>query len=132
MKRILLATLASCLLAFTAAADIGPPGTVETKITGVSVDFALACHATNLDPEAKALFQLWADLNAKMRAGTLTEEEHLQGSMLAMSEVCFIMAEGIAGTVVLLDGHDYLVDYCIEGLDCIRVIQKSDGILEDL
>ncbi len=132
MKKILLAIMVSCLLAFTALADLGPPGTVESTVHGTSVDYALACHATNLDPEAKAIFQLWANLTAKLQAGTLTEEEHQQGVMLAQSGVCFIMAEGIAGTVVLLDGHDYLVDYCIEGLDCIRVIQKSDGILEDL
>jgi hypothetical protein len=132
MKKILLAIMASCLFAFTALADLGPPGTVETEITGTSVDYALACHATDLSLEAKAVFALWADLNAKQQAGTLTEEENLQGAMLAQSGACLIMAEGIAGTVVLLDGNDYLVDYCIEGLDCIRVIQKSDGILEDL
>jgi len=132
MKTVLAAIVASCLLAFTALADLGPPGTVESTVHGTSVDYALACHATDLGPEAKAVFALWADLNAKMQAGTLTDEEHLQGSMLSQSGACFIMAEGIAGTVVLLDGHDYLVDYCIEGLDCIRVIQKSDGILEDL
>ena len=132
MKRILLATLAACLFAFTAAADIGPPGTVETKITGVSVDWAPACNATNLDSESKALYKLWVDLNAKREAGTLTEEEGIQGGMLQQSELCFFLISGIEGTVVLLDGLDYLVDYCLEGYDCVRVIQKSDGILEDL
>ena len=131
MKRILLAALASCLFVFTAAADIGPPGTVETKITGVSADNALACYANNLDTEAKELFKLWADLNAKLDAGTLTPEEKMQGSVLAHSDVCFNIIGGIAGTVVLLDGHDYLVDYCAVGYDCVRVIQKSDGIVEN-
>lgn len=131
MKRILLATLAACLFAFTAAADIGPPGTVETKITGVSVDNALACYANNLDTEAKELFRTWADLNVKMLAGTLTEAERFAGGMLAQSEQCFNIIADVPGTVVLLDGLDYLVDYCIEGLDCIRVIQKSDGIVEN-
>ncbi len=132
MRKVLLATLAACLLAFTAAADIGPPGTVETKITGVSVDSALACSAGDLGPEAKELFRTWADLNAKLLAGTLTEEESFIGGLLAQSGACFNFIGGIPGTVVLLDGNDYLVDYCAEGYDCIRVIQKSDGFAEDL
>lgn len=132
MKRILLATLASCLLAFAAAADIGPPGTVETKITGVSVDYALACDANDLGTESTARLRRWIELNAKGRADTLTPEEELEGQQLFDTGACFFLNSGIEGTVVLLDGNDYLVDYCIEGLDCIRVIQKSDGILEDL
>ena len=132
MKTILAAIVASCLLAFTALADLGPPGTVESTVHGTSVDYALACYANDLGADAKALITLWVDLNAKLQAGTLTDEEHMQGAMLVQGGACLIMAEGIAGTVVLLDGHDYLVDYCIEGIDCIRVIQKSDGILEDL
>lgn len=131
MKKILLASLAACLLTFTAAADIGPPGTVETKITGVSVDNALACHATNLNSEAKEIFRIWADLNVKLLAGTLTPEEDFIGLQLFQSGVCVHLNGGIPGTVVLLDGHDYLVDYCIEGYDCVRMIQSSDGIIED-
>ncbi len=131
MKRILLATLAACLFAFTAAADIGPPGTVETKITGVSVDNALACYATNLNSEAKEVFRTWVDLNVKMLAGTLTEAERFAGSMLAQNGVCINLHADLPGTVVLLDGLDYLVDYCLEGYACIRVIQKSDGIIEN-
>ena len=132
MKTILAAIVASCLLAFTALADLGPPGTVESTVHGTSVDYALACYANDLGPEAKALFTLWADLNAKRDAGTLTDEEGFQGQMISQSGACFRIIGGVPGTVVLLDGHDYLVDYCAEGYDCIRVIQKSDGILEDL
>ncbi len=132
MRKVLLAIMASCLFAFTAAADLGPPGTVETKITGVSVDFALACNASDLGPEAKELFRMWADLNAKLQAGTLTEEESFMGGMLANSGACVTLNADIPGTVVLLDGNDYLVDYCLEGHECIRVIQKSDGFAEDL
>ncbi|KKL87394.1 hypothetical protein LCGC14_1935150 [marine sediment metagenome] len=131
MKKILLAIMASCLFAFTAAADLGPPGTVETKITGVSVDDALACNATDLSPEAKEVFRVWADLNVKMLAGTLTEMEHWEGSVLVQTGVCVNLRAGIPGTVVLLDGHVYLVDYCLEGYPCIRVIQTSDGFLEN-
>jgi hypothetical protein len=132
MRKILLTIMAACLLAFTAAADIGPPGTVETEITGVSVDYALVCHATDLGPEAKELLRTWVDLTAKLQAGTLTEEEHFMGSMIAQSGACIILNADIPGTVVLLDGTIYLVDYCIEGLECIRVIQSSDGFAEDL
>lgn len=132
MKRVLLTIMAACLLAFTASADLGAPGTVETEITGVSVDAAPVCFANDLGEESKALFALWADLLAKLEAGTLTDEEGMQGSFLSQTQTCMQMAAGIAGTVVLLDGHDYLVDYCLEGYDCIRVIQKSDGFAEDL
>ena len=131
MKKILLAIMASCLFAFTAAADLGPPGTVETKITGVSVDGAPACLATNLNSQAKEVFRTWADLSAKLLAGTLTEAERFVGGLLAQSGACVTLNGGIPGTVVLLDGHDYLVDYCVEGYECIRVIQTSDGIVED-
>lgn len=131
MKKIIGAILAVGLLAFTASADLGPPGTVETRIIGVSVDDSLACHATDLESEAKEVFRVWADLNAKLEAGTLTPEEDFIGVMLIQSGVCFHLNGGVAGTVVLLDGHDYLIDYCVEGYDCIRVIQKSDGIIED-
>jgi len=131
MRRVLLAFLASCLLAFTASAAIGPPGTVESTVTGVSVDHALACYANDLGEESKALFALWADLNAKLAAGTLTEDESMLGGMLAETGTCFEIIGGLPGTVVLLDGHDYLVDYCMEGYNCIRVIQKSDGITEN-
>jgi len=130
MKRILLATLASCLLAFAAAADIGPPGTVESTVSGVSVDAALACHATGLGDDAKKLFRDWTDLNAKAAAGTLTDEEYMMGSMIAQSGACFQIAGGLPGTVVLLDGQIYLVDYCDPEWGCIRVIQNSDGVLE--
>ena len=95
------------------------------------VNHALACDAADLGPEAKELFRLWADLNAKRAAGTLTQDEMVQGSILQERGVCFDIVGGIPGTVVLLDGHDYLVDYCLEGYDCIRVIQKSDGIVEN-
>ena len=131
MKKILLAIMASCLFAFTAAADLGPPGTVESTVTGVSVDNAPACIATKLGPEAKEVFRTWADLSAKLLAGTLTEAERFMGGMLAQSGVCINLVGGIPGTVVLLDGHDYLVDYCVEGYECIRVIQTSDGFTED-
>ena len=131
MKKTVLATLAACLFAFTAAADIGPPGTVTSTVTGVSVDGALACFADDLGPKAKEVFRTWADLNAKREAGTLTEEERFIGALLGQSGVCVTLNGGILGTVVLLDGHDYLVDYCVEGYDCIRVIQKSDGIVEN-
>jgi hypothetical protein len=132
MKRILLTIMAACLLAFTASADLGAPGTVETQITGVSVDNALACHAADLSDESKELFRTWADLNAKMLAGTLTDDERFMGGMLAQTGACVNLNPDIPGTVVLLDGNDYLVDYCIEGLDCIRVIQSSDDFTEDL
>ena len=132
MKKILLAIMASCLLAFTALADLGAPGTVESTITGTSVDYALACHVPDLSPEAKGLLQLWTDLNAKLAAGTLTEEEQMQGAMLAQSGACFSIIGGIAGKVVLSDGTTYLVDYCAEGYDCIRVIQSSTGFAENL
>ena len=131
MKKILLAVLASCLFAFTAAADLGPPGTVESTVTGVSVDNALACHAEDLGPEAKELFRIWADLDAKRQAGTLTAEEGFRGAMIENSRACLNLKGGLSGTVVLLDGHDYLVDYCLEGLDCIRMIQKSVDFIEN-
>ena len=131
MKKILLATLAACLFASTAAADIGPPGTVESTVTGVSVENALACEATDLGSEAKELFRTAAALLAKFEAGTLTPEEDLMGAMLFQSGACFYLNPELPGTVVLLDGHDYLVDYCVEGYECVRVIQKSDGIIED-
>jgi len=131
MKKVLLAIMASCLFAFTALADLGPPGTVESTIHGTSVDYAHACHAPDLGPESRALLQLWTDLNAKLAAGTLTEEEHFQGSVIAQSGACFNIIGGIHGTVVQLDGTLYLVDYCAEGYDCIRVIQSSDGFTED-
>ena len=132
MKKIVLAIMASCLFAFTAAADLGPPGTVESTVTGVSVDNALACQAADLGPEAKELFRTWADLDAKRQAGTLTPEEGFRGWSLNQDGTCINLSPGIPGTVVLLDEHDYLVDYCLEGYNCIRVIQKSDGFSEDL
>ena len=131
MKRILLATLASCLLAFAAAADIGPPGTVESTVTGVSVDAALACHATDLGEQSKTTFRTWAELNAKAEAGTLTEDDKMMGYMLSASGQCFQIKGGLDGTVVLLDGHIYLVDYCGAEWGCIRVIQSSDGVTEN-
>ena len=131
MKKILLAIMASCLFAFTAAADLGPPGTVETEITGVSVDDALACYTDNLGPEAKEVFRTWVDLTTKLLAGTLTAEEDFMGMMLSQSGACVALHADIPGTVVLSDGDVYLVDYCIEGYDCIRVIQSSAGFLED-
>ncbi len=130
MKRILLATLVACLFAFTAGC-IGPPGTVETKIAGVSVDAALACHATDLGDDAKKLFRDWTDLNAKREAGTLTDEEYEMGSMLVRTGACFEIAGGLPGTVVLLEGHIYLVEYCDPRWGCIRVIQDSDGVIEN-
>lgn len=127
MKRILLAILASCLFAITASADIGPPGTVDSTVKGVSVDEALACFAADLDSESKELYKLWADLNDKLAADTATEEEMVAAAEIAESGQCFYINGSIEGTVVLLDGHDYLVDYCLEEYGCIRVIQKSDG-----
>lgn len=131
MKKILWAILAVGLLAFTASADFGPPGTVTSTVTGVSVDDSLACYATDLEAESKKLFRVWADLNAKRDAGTLTEDEDFIGTLLAQSGICFRILGEVAGTVILLDGHDYLIDYCAEGYNCIRVIQKSDGIIEN-
>ena len=127
MKKILLAILASCLFALTAVAVIGLPGTVDSTVKGVSVDNALACLATDLDSESKELYTLWADLNEKFVADTLTEEELLAGNAIAQSGQCFNIIGGLEGTVVLLDGHDYLVDYCAPEWGCVRVIQKSDG-----
>jgi len=135
MKNIILAALVAFGLILTmpssASADIGPPGTVESTVHGVSVDMALACHATNLNSESKELYRTWADLNAKANAGTLTEDENILGSMIAQSGACFAIVGGLQGTVVLLDGHDYLVDYCGPEWGCIRVIQKSDGVDEN-
>jgi len=127
MKKILLVIMALCLFVSTASADIGLPGTVDSTVKGVSVDNALACFATDLGSESKELYTLWADLNEKWAVGTLTEEEAVVGNEIAWSGICFNIMGGIEGTVVLLDGHDYLVDYCAPAYDCIRVIQKSEG-----
>jgi hypothetical protein len=136
IKRVLLTgMLALALTSCAALADIGPVGTVETPITGVSVDEALACQVEDLSAESKALIAEWSDLVAKLQAETITDAEGQRGAELSYppnDPTCMWLMGGIPGTVVLLDGHDYLVDYCIEGIACIRVIQSSDGFTEDL
>jgi len=146
MKKILLVVMALCLFVITASADIGLPGTVDSTVKGVSVDNALACFANDLGSESKNLYTLWAGLNEKRSAGTLTEKEagdydnklgYNQEQLvklfpwieneIAWGGICFNIMGGIKGTVVLLDGLDYLVDYCAPSYKCIRVIQKSDG-----
>jgi hypothetical protein len=136
IKKVLLLFFTSlALTACAALADIGPVGTVETPITGVSVDATFACQVDDLSEESKARIDEWTDLNTKLQAQTITEEEYHRGIELASpveNPKCMILNGGISGTVVLLDGHDYLVDYCLLDYPCIRVIQSSDGFTEDL
>jgi hypothetical protein len=113
-------------------ADLGPPGTEKgSTVTGVSVEGAPVCQATNLSRETKTLFNRWVELDKKLTDETITEEEWNEGLMLAQLEICANLRGGIEGTVVQLDGRDYLVDYCVPGHPCVRVIQKSETFIRD-
>lgn len=123
MKRLILAVASACLLALSATAYPGPPGTEQ----GSTVEAALVCEVPDLSDESKDLLNTWIELNEKAQAGTLTEEEYIMGALLYQTGQCSVIRGGIEGTVVLLDGHDYLVDYCVPSYPCVRVIQKSSG-----
>ena len=133
MYRYIIIALACLGLACAAAtAELGPPGTEKgSTVTGISVENAPVCEATNLSRETKTLFNRWVELNKKLDDRTITEEEYNEGLMLTQMEICANLRGGIEGTVVQLDGLDYLVDYCVPGHPCVRVIQKAETFIRD-
>jgi hypothetical protein len=110
-------------------------------ITGIITGNPLACEADQLDTEAKATLNRWRELNAKRDAGTITEEELLEGSKLAAHPEldpntgqvvlvgrCGVLPNGLPVTVKQLDGVDYFV-LAPDGHSTFIV--KSDGFVRD-
>ncbi len=84
--------------------------TTAGVITGFTVDNGAACDADNLSTESMDLITLWWSLNQKLKAGTLTGEERIQGSILQVTS-CGLLSGGTPVTVVLSDGTIYLLRF---------------------
>lgn len=104
----------------------------------------MACFADDLNRETKATLNRWRELNAKREAGTITEEELVEGGTLAAHQEmrldpatgavaivlvgkCGVLPEGLPVTVLLLDGLDYFV----AAPDGQTFIVKGDGFQRD-
>jgi hypothetical protein len=77
-------------------------------ITGFTVDMAPACEVSDLSTESMDLITLWWDLNRKRIAGTLTDEEMVQGAALEQTR-CGRLRGGTPVTIALSDGTIYLL-----------------------
>jgi hypothetical protein len=100
---------AIAIIAIALLMGCATPTTAEV-ITGFTVENGPACGVDNLSTESMDLITLWWTLNQKLLAGTLTEEERVQGSVLEQTS-CGHLRGGTPVTIVLSDGTIYLLRF---------------------
>jgi hypothetical protein len=133
MIRCITSIILACFLLTSCATTpkFGEPGTVPGFFKVVSVRGGAACEARDLDGGGPDLLDRWIYLGRKLLAGTLTEEERLEGLQLQQSQRCTYLRGWVEGVVLQIDIPYFLIDYCRPGNPCVRVIQRPLGFIKN-
>jgi hypothetical protein len=133
MIRCITSIILACFLLTGCAttSGFGDPGTEPGFFKVVSLGGGPACEARDLDGGAPDLLDRWIYLSRQRAAGTITEEERLEGLQLQQSQRCTYLRGWVEGTVLQIDIPYFLIDYCRPGNPCVRVIQRPLGFIKD-
>ena len=97
MKRIAIAIVAAALMMGCIAGSAS-----SEPIVGFVIEDSPACEVNDLSPESMAVITQWYNLCAKAAAGTITDEERVEGYEL--SGQCGYLNDDIPVWIILTDG----------------------------